>query len=185
MKLYRVLAYNRAAGAREPGGALYVPPQGHGRIDNPEHYGVLYVGDAPAGVCAEAFNVGKYRTGFSAAMLRGHPSLPNSVRALVSYEVAEPLAYCNLDDPRELIAQSLRPSIVVTRDYTISQAWALKIFHQNRWAGVGWWSYHDGRWTSMGIWDRDVITDFDVEPLTIEHPAIAEAASVLSIPVVA
>ena len=88
---------------------------------------------------------------------------------------------CDLDDPRELAAQALRPSTVITRDYQVSRAWALRLFETGHWGGARWRSYHDSRWGSIGLWDRARIMHHGIEELTLDHPAIQEAAEVLRI----
>lgn len=183
MKVFRVFPYDANAAPNEPGGVSYMPPQGAGRIDNPQFYDAFYVSDAAAGACAEAFNYGAYRQYWSQAMLRGLPGLPDSRPALASFDLRD-RPICDLDEPRELIAQSLRPSSVVTRDYALSQVWALRLFEARRWSGVKWWSYHDPRWGSIGFWDETVIRSHAVEELTLQHPAIAEAAKVLQIQII-
>lgn len=142
---------------------------------------MLYVGDTAAGACAAAFNRGKYRLQWSPDMLRPLPTNPRCVRALAWYDVDNATRIADLDDPRELIARALRPSGVITRDYSRTQAWALAIYHSNVVAGVRWWSYHDARWGSLGLWDLHGITDSGADPLDMEHPALSEAAEVLSI----
>ncbi len=185
MKLYRVFYYVASAAEREPGGVFFIPSQGGGRIDNPGSYDTLYVGDSRAGVCAEAFNRGKYRRQWSSDMLRGLPILPGSVRAMAWYEFDDKKSpVCNLDDPRELLAQTLRPSLVATRDYSVSQGWALALFRQRRWSGARWWSYHDARWASFGLWKHRCIAH-GVEELTIDDVDLGLAADVLKIRVVA
>jgi hypothetical protein len=136
VKLYRVFSYDHRAAPRDPGGALFIPPQGLGRIDNPDFYKVTYLADNAAGACAEVFNRGVYRSRWSAKMLRPPPFAPMTVRAVAAFEMAEDTPICDLDDPAELSRQALRPSRVVTRDYTISQAWALRIFQHRVWQGV-------------------------------------------------
>jgi hypothetical protein len=71
------------------------------------------------------------------------PSLPKSVRALARYQLAKITPVCSLDDPRQLLALGLHPSDAVTWDYNHSRAWARRIYEQNIWAGVRWWSYYD------------------------------------------
>ena len=181
MRLHRVLYHIPGAAPTEPGGVLFIPRQGGGRIDNPPDYDVLYVGDSQAGVCAEVFTRGKYRKERTVEMLRGLPSIPASRRVLAWYEFDDAAAICNLDDPRQLVGRAMRPSQVITRDYARSQAWALRLFAETRWAGVSSWSYHDARWTSVGPWEHTAITNFGFEDLSIDHPALAEAAAVLSI----
>lgn len=180
MRLYRVLFYNKNAAPQEPGGVLYIPPQGQYRLDNPKYYSVLYVGDSPSGVCAEVFYRGVYRLNWNDKMLR---PLPNGDRRVLAwYEVDDSTPLCNLDDPAELQQQTLRPSQVITRDYAnVTQPWALRIFEQRRFAGVSWWSFCDARWTTLGLWDLNVITQHGVEELTLDHPAIIEAARIVGV----
>jgi len=182
LRVYRIFIHSPSAAPTEPGGVLFVPPhQDLTRIGNPKRYQTLYVGDSQAGVCAEVFNVGKYRLRWSSEMLRGRPDMPDSFHAIAEYEIDGSALICNLDDPKQLVAQSLRPSQIVTRDYLQSQAWALALFDTKRWCGASWWSYHDPRWVSMGLWSLDAIRSKRLERLTILHPALAEAASVLKI----
>jgi hypothetical protein len=94
--LYRVFPYLAAAAKSEPGGALYVPPQGGGRIDNPGKYSVLYLSDAAAGAVAEAF--GRFPE-WTPAILEGSPSLPGSARAIARYRLAEDARICNFRAP--------------------------------------------------------------------------------------
>lgn len=184
MRLYRVFYYVADASEREPGGVFFIPPQGGGRIDNPGSYETLYLGDSRAGVCAEVFNRGKYRRQWSADMLRGLPILPGSARAFAWYDFDDKKTpICNLDDPQELLAQQLRPSLVATIDYRVSQTWALALFKQRRWSGARWWSYHDARWASFGLW-KHRCTAHGVEELTINDDDLRLAAEILKIRVV-
>jgi hypothetical protein len=160
---------------------LFIPPQGDGRLDNPIAYQVLYASDSPAGACAEVFNRGKYRTQWSRDMLRPLPGNPDAKRSIAWYEIDDSITVANLDDPRELLSRGLRPSDVVTRDYARTQNWALKIFNASDADGIRWWSYHDSRWGSFGLWSTDAISAFGADRLEIDHPAIREAAEVLSI----
>jgi len=86
-QLYRVFNYLEGAAPDEPGGAFYIPPQVAGRIDNPEHYRVLYVASEPAAAVAEAFGPRPYYV-WTKELLRGHPMLPGSVRALAACDIA-------------------------------------------------------------------------------------------------
>jgi hypothetical protein len=175
---YRVLPYLDTARAGEPGHPLYLPPsRGSNRVDNPGHYQVLYLADAPAGAVAEAF--GSFSR-WNRGLFRGTPSLSRSVRALVSYELDEGVAVCDLDDADALVEWGLRPSEVVTRNRAVTQSWALKLYETGRYAGVRWWSYYDPRWGSVGLWDSRPLTVVDVAVLEdLLHPAMVEAAAVL------
>jgi hypothetical protein len=184
VKLYRIFHYDADAKPHDRGGALFIPPQGSGRVDNPNAYEVTYLADSEAGACAEVFNRGKYRVQWSNEMLRPPRFAPTTVRAIAVFDVAEDLPICDLYDPTELTRQALRPSRVITRDYAISQAWALRIFQSGAWHGLKWWSYHDARWSSVGIWDQGSLEHYNIEILTIDRPTLADAATVLSIPIV-
>src|SRR5437867_1510120 len=111
----------------------------------------------------------------------GPPGLPGSVRALATLD-AEKIDVLDLDDARELVRRKLRPSAVVTRERAVTQRWALTIFREKRWGGVRWWSYYDPRWGSFGVWRWSNLHALEIAPLTPEHPALVEAASVLSRP---
>jgi hypothetical protein len=171
--LYRVFPYLAASAKNEPGGSLYVPPQGGGRIDNPELYAVLYLSDSPAGAIAETF--GRFPE-WTPTILEGNPSLPGSARAIARYRLAEGAPVCDLDDPQELLALGLRPSDVVTRDYARSRAWARRIYEPRAWLGVRWWSYYDSKWASFGLWDIRQLRIEDVNLLRLEDPAFVEAS---------
>jgi hypothetical protein len=162
--------------ARDAGSALYIPPQGGGRIDNPVMYSVLYMSDHAAGAVAEAF--GRFPE-WSLALLEGSPSLPGSVRALARYHLPDDTPVCNLDDPDQLLALGLRPSDVVNRDYEKSRQWARRIYEQRKWSGVRWWSYYNPAWSSFGLWDTGRLKIEDVVPLRLDHPAFIEAAKVI------
>jgi len=170
--LYRVFPCLAAAGKYDLGGALYVPPQCGGRIDNPGIYSVLYLSDAAAGAIAEAF--GRFPQ-WTPAILEGSRSLPGSARAIARYRLTEEAPICNLDDSKQLQALRLRPSDVVGRDYARSRAWARRIYDQGKWSGVRWWSYYDAAWSSVGLWDVKGLALDGVAPLTLEHPALVEA----------
>ena len=147
-------------------------------MDNPAHYRVLYASDSPVGAVAEVFgNHGIW----TERLLEGRPELPGSRTALAEL-VARDLPALDLDDPRALVARGLRPSRVVTRDRSVTQAWALDVFRERRFAGVRWWSYYDAGVGSYGIWDQRRLRVRTVAPLDREHPAVAAAATFLSRP---
>lgn len=176
-ELYRVFPYLPAARADEPGGALYIPQQGGGRLDNPELYSVFYASNAEAGAIAEAF--GRFAE-WTPAVLEGSPALPGSSRAVARYRAADSARICDLDDPAELAQLGLRPSDVVSRDYTRTRAWARRIFEQGRWAGVRWWSFYDPRWGSVGLWDLRAVSLVHTRVLLLNDPAVREAARTIA-----
>jgi hypothetical protein len=178
--LYRVFPFLRSALPGEPGGGLYVPPQAGGRLDNPDLYSVLYLGNSPAGAIAEAF--GRFPE-WTPALLGGAPALPGTVRALARYHLDEHARLCDLDDPKQLLALHLRPSEVVSRDYARTRAWARRIYEQGVWAGVRWWSYYDPGWSSIGLWLPGRLTIEEIQPLQPEDPAFLEASRTIVRPI--
>lgn len=180
LRTYRVCPYLHRARPGEAGHPLHVPfPQGAGRLDNPEHYRVLYLSDHPAGAVAEAF--GNHAV-WTAGLLAGPPSLPGSARALVTYR-ASAWRVLDLDNSGALRERKLRPSQIVTRDRSVTQRWALAAFRERRWSGVRWWSYYDPRWGSLGLWDISRLRVESVEPLAWDHPVVVEANGVLLRPI--
>lgn len=162
----------------EPGGALFARThQGGGRIDVPGR-SVLYLSSAPAGAVAEVFAPLASWT----PQMFGSPAGPAARRALGRYGLADDANVLDLDDAESLRRLGLRPSEVVSSDRAVTQRWARTIAAQQRWDGVRWWSYYDPRWYSYGLWDRRHLTVTSVEPLSLEHPAVVEAAIVLRRP---
>jgi hypothetical protein len=175
--LHRVFPYLPSSAADEPGGAVYVPPQGGGRLDNPGAYSVLYLSDAAAGAISEAF--GRFPE-WSEAILQGSPGLPGSARAIARFHLPDDAPVCNLDDPALLEKLGLRPSDVVTRDYVRSRAWAQRIHEQGKWFGVRWWSYYDPQWASFALWNISQLKLEDVRFLRLDEPALREASRTIA-----
>lgn len=141
------------------------PQQGAGRLDNPDAYLVRYVADTGIAAVAEAF--GQFEL-WTPALLQGPPALPGSRMVLAEFELADQIRILDLDDGNNLIAWSLRPSRVVTRDRSITQAWARNIFQSGQYDGVRWWSYYGPDWASIGVWggpDLEVVQIHELEPL--------------------
>lgn len=136
---------------------------------------MLYLSDAAAGAVAEGFG---RLTPWTGLMLRA-PGMPGAVRVVARYELGDSARVLDLDDPASLADLGIRPSEVVTRDRGVTQAWARKAFATKRWAGVRWWSYYDPRWFAYGLWDRRELKVAGIEPLSLDHPAIVQAAGVL------
>ncbi|MDX1390375.1 MAG: RES domain-containing protein, partial [Acidobacteriota bacterium] len=123
MRLYRVFPRLESADSRQPGHPMYVPPmQGRGRVDNPEHYRVLYASDAPIGAIAEAF---RNHAVWTVDLFRS-PALPDASLALATYD-ARRASFLDLDDAQTLLDRELRPSDVVTRDRDRTQRWSLAV----------------------------------------------------------
>ncbi|MGH2451983.1 MAG: RES family NAD+ phosphorylase [Candidatus Limnocylindria bacterium] len=180
MLLYRVFPWLSSAAESEPGHPLHVPQrQGAGRADNAGRYSALYLSNAPAGAVAEAFGNLKLWT----PRMFQRPDLPGSARALATYAIPDEAPVFDLDDAAALSALGLRPSEVVTRDRKVTQLWALRIYEQQRWAGLRWWSYYDPRWYSYAIWDVARLTvQHDIHRLAIDDPMVVEASEILRRP---
>jgi hypothetical protein len=178
--LYRVFPWRDEVGDHEPGGALYIPFQGGGRLDNPGVYSVLYLSNSPAGAIAEAF--GRFPE-WSPAILQSGSAARQSVRAVGVYALHDEAAICDLDDPQRLLELALRPSDVVTRDYDRTRAWARRIWEQGTWTGVSWWSYHDPRWASVGLWNIDGLKVQSVRQLRLNDADLLEASRVIVRPI--
>lgn len=171
--MYRIVPWIEGARKDEPGHPLYAPAgRRGGRIDNPDHYRVLYAASDAAGAFAEAFG---NKSVWRAEMLRSS-RLPIARRSLV--EIDTDARILDLDDARGLLARKLRPSDVATPDRAVTQRWALEAFALNTWDGVRWWSIRDARWSVYGLWSarRRVVS---VTPLTLGHPAAHAAAEIL------
>lgn len=157
-------------------------PQGRGRLDNPTVYDTWYVALSPECAVGEVFGDLSSWSGEIFTV----PSLPGGRRALGLYEVDAGIPILDLDDPKVLLERGLRPTQVVSRNRSVSQGWALSIFHETkpnadrRWAGVRWWSFQRPRWTPVGLWvaqgEKPPHGLVDVQPLELDHPAVADAA---------
>jgi RES domain len=154
MRLFRVLPYVSSAAENEPGGVFFRPPTGKNRADAPDgSYACLYVGDTPEGAIAEAF--GRFDM-WDEALFAADPAtplVPGSRFTLVSYELSDAAQVRDLDNAQTLLDEHLRPSEVVTRDRTTTQAWAGRIHVRGTYQGVRWWSYYDAGWHSVALWD--------------------------------
>jgi hypothetical protein len=154
VKLYRVTPYDASAAPTERGGALFVPAGGGNRIDNPDLYCVLYLAASPEAAIAETF--GRIPLWMPETFVHGS----GRAYALVTYAAPDDIVVFNLDDVDALKSIGItKPSTIVTRDRTKTQAWARTIFFQSeRYAGASWWSYYGPDWTVLGLWDRTNVT---------------------------
>ena len=175
--LFRVFPYIAGSDDRAPGGALYLPSLGGGRIDNPGLYPVLYLGDTASGAIAEAF--GRFAE-WTPSILESAPGAPQSVRAVARYRLPDDAPVCNLDDPERLLSLKLRPSDIVTRDYARSRAWARLIYDQKIWIGIRWWSYYNPAWFTFGLWDTSRLVLVTVTPLRLDNPDLLEAGRAMT-----
>jgi hypothetical protein len=152
-------------------------PQGQGRVDNPEHYLVLYLSDSADGAVGEAF--GNFAI-WSDELFDGPPVHPDSQRVLAIYDLDDHSPILDVDDAAALLRLGLRPSEVVLRDRKNTQAWALRIYQEGMWVGVRWWSRWEPTWGTYALWDLTPLRLHDVMRLNREHLAVAQASRVLN-----
>jgi RES domain-containing protein len=179
--LWRVLPWDPSAGPHDRGGPLYIPRgfQGRGRHDNPGRYGCLYATVEAASGVAEIL-----------AQFRGQPlvegmlDLDGMRLAAVPLELPDESELVDLDEPRVLQRERLRPSRVATRDRTATQAYAERLFdaHSSA-AGIRWWSTFESTWINVTLFDRAApgLSSGPAERLTLDHPSVAEAAELLGL----
>lgn len=176
MTLYRCFAWKADARADGVDGPLWCPRpfQGEGRHDNPDVYGCLYLADRPLSAVAEQL-----------AAFRGQRLLSSMLRrrglplALAGLEMPDAALLVDLDDPRVLGRERLRPSVVATRDRSVTQPQALELFRRHHdAAGLRWWSVWEAQWANVTLFDRatSALRVLDVDVLTLRHPAVLEAA---------
>lgn len=182
--MYRVFPYLRqASSSNDPGHPLYVHEGvATGRLDNPAYFSTRYFALEPPGAIGEVFGDLEY---WSQSMFQ-FPALPGANRALGTYSVSDDLNVLDLDDARNLLNRGLRPTQVVERNRSASSAWAKDIWEERgpngyrAWAGVRWWSYHRPAWRVLGVWGQLSLDVVDVAVLSIDHPAVRDAARSLS-----
>jgi hypothetical protein len=90
----------------------------------------------------------------------------------------------DLDEPQVLHRERLRPSGVATRRRAVTQTYAERLFdsHPDA-AGIRWWSTFESAWVNLTLFDRagPALSAQRVEQLTLDHPAVVEAAEFLGL----
>jgi hypothetical protein len=106
---------------------------------------------------------------------------PLSLAAVDDAEVADIL---DLDDPRTLVERSLRPSGVATRNREMTQPMAVAIYEEGA-PGFEWWSTVEASWINVTLFEDRVADRItlvgDPEPVTLDHPAVREAAEAVGV----
>ncbi len=170
MILYRAFAL-------EPGEALTFPRehQGSGRHDNPQEYGCLYLSDTPVASVVEQLQSfrGQLLTPWLLVQ-RGRPL------GLATIDLDAELV--DLDDPGELKRLRLRPSLVATRNRTITQPQALALWEAGA-LGIRWWSAFESTWANVTLFDRaaDRLRLVEERRLDINDPVVRDAADFLGL----
>jgi hypothetical protein len=174
--LFRCFAWDSSARHGDRDGPLWYPRefQGEGRHDNPDRYGCLYLADRAVSCVVE--QLARFRGQRLSASLLRRRGLP---LALAELELVGEAGLVDLDDPVVLRRERLRPSMVATRDRTMTQQQARTLHQQHpRAAGLRWWSTYESLWTHVTLFDRAApsVRVRDVRALTLDDPAVAEAA---------
>jgi hypothetical protein len=178
--LYRCFAWNERARADQPDSPLWFPRvfQGDGRHDNPDVYGCLYLTDREAsGVVEQLARFRGQRLIEPMLMRRGF------LLALAAIELPDNAELIDLDDPVVLRRRRLRPSLVATRDRSVTQPQALAAYRDTDAAGLRWWSIFESLWANYTLFDRAArrLTLQDVRVLSLEDGAVIEASDYLGL----
>ena len=180
MILHRCFAWNDSARPEQPDSPLWFPRvfQGDGRHDNPEVYGCMYLTDREAsGLVEQLARFRGQRLIESMLVRRGRPL------ALAAIELPDDAELIDLDDPVVLRRLGLRPSVVATRDRSITQPQALAAYRDTSAEGLRWWSIFESLWTDYTLFDRagSRLSLRDVRTLSLEDRAVVEAADSLGL----
>jgi hypothetical protein len=179
--LYRCFAWNERARSDRPDGPLWFPRpyQGDGRHDNADLYGCLYLSEAPLSCIVE--QLARFRgQRLSAALLRRR----NLPLGLAELELPDDAELVDLDEPRVLRRERLRPSQVATRAREVTQPQARALHEGNPDAvGLRWWSTFESLWANVTLFDRAAPTLglASVRTLELEDEEIVTAADVLGL----
>jgi hypothetical protein len=179
--LHRCFAWNERARPDQPDSPLWFPRvfQGDGRHDNPDTFGCFYLTDREASGVVEQL-----------ARFRGQRLIgPMLVRrelplALAAIELPDDSELIDLDDPIVLRRRRLRPSLVATRERSLTQPQALAVYRDTEADGLRWWSIFESLWANFTIFDRagPRLTFQDIRTLTLGDGAVVEAADYLGLP---
>lgn len=154
--------------------------QGAGRHDNPDHYGALYVSRSAESAVAERIQAfrGQMLTDADLGFVGG------ARLALATFDDADLRGLVDLDDPAELVAREIRPSMVATHDRGVTRAIALRI-HAEEAAGFGWWSSLEASWPNVTLFAERAVPRLvlvgEPEVLSARHPVLAAAARALGV----
>ncbi|MFL5798822.1 MAG: RES family NAD+ phosphorylase [Actinomycetota bacterium] len=180
--LYRVFPWNPARAPQAEGGALFVPRirQATGRHDNPDRYGALYVSRDPESAVAERIQAFRGRVLTDARLIRRD----GSRYALVSLADDDLSPLVDLDDPAQLVARGLRPSLVATGDRSRTRSMAAALFDEGG-PGFLWWSTLEASWANATLFAERSVSYLqplgEPEPLSLDHPALRAAADRLGV----
>jgi hypothetical protein len=181
VRLYRCFPWNAQAKPAEPDGPLWVPRplQGEGRHDNPDLYGCLYLSERDVSPVVE--QLARFRGGELAPALLRRRGLSLAVAEI---EFADAASLIDLDDPKVLQRERLRPSRVATRQRGTTQPQARVLYERHSSAaGLRWWSPFEALWMNVTLFDRAMARARlgAVRRLTLDDPLVTEAAEFLGL----
>jgi hypothetical protein len=103
--------------------------------------------------------------------------------ALAPVDLPDEAQLVDLDEPRVLRSERLRPSVVATRRRSTTQEYAARLFEKHgEAAGLRWWSTLESSWINVTLFDRARrLRAGRPEPLTVGHAAVGEAAELLGL----
>jgi hypothetical protein len=179
--VYRCFAWRRGVRHRSEDGPLWFPRryQGDGRHDNPEAYGCLYVTDRAVSAVVEQLAPFRGERLFPELLVRR--GLPLT---LATIELPDDAELVDLDDPRVLARERLRPSRVATRTRDITQPQALALHGRHaQVAGLRWWSTFESLWANVTLFDRaaGMLRTAGLRALTVDDDSVADAAAFLGL----
>jgi len=179
--IHRCFAWNTRARPDEQDGPLWVPRtfQGDGRHDNADLYGCLYLTDGEVSGVVE--QLARFRSQRLQPALLRRRGLPLALAALELNGQAEII---DLDDPRVLVRERLRPSSVATRKRQVTQAQARALHGKHpRAAALRWWSAFEASWVNYTVFDRAVsaLSVVSVRELSLDDESVIGAADFLGL----
>ena len=182
MIAFRCAAFAAPADARGEGGALWFPRpyQGDGRHDNPGLYGCLYLSEREVSAVAERLQVFRGQRRLATWMLERE----GRALTVAAIEVPDDVPLVDLDEPRVLARERLRPSRIATRDRAATQADAAALFERHAdAAGLRWWSTLESSWPNLTLFDRAAprLVLRELRPLTVFDAVVREAAELLGL----
>jgi RES domain-containing protein len=182
VSLWRVVAWDAQAAPGQPGHPLWLPRehQGDSRHDNPDQYGCLYVSEQAVSAVAEHLQAFRGAGRLIPSMLTagGAPLALAEISAPSDWEIVD------LDDPRQLLSDGLRPSELATGRRRVTQAIAASLYERHdEAAGLRWWSTLEGSWLNLTVFDRasGALSIEGVDELRLDHQAVTEAAEFLGL----
>lgn len=182
MIVHRAFPARAGARVRQAGGPLWFPRalQGAGRHDNPDVYGCIYVAEDAVSCVAEALAPFRGTGRLLPEMLRraGRPL------ALASLALSEEVSVVDLDEPRVLVRERLRPSQVATSERARTQQQAARLHARHRQAvGLRWWSVLEASWRNVTLFDRALprLSVREVRELTVEDEIVEAAGDFLGL----